>query len=184
MGQQTGKSEDHLLECTSPERELDSQGNSSSTIPTTTASWHERFHSMIKASKVVLWPGHQRLIAIFTLFSLLAMAVHFSWLAQTSNGLIAIEQVPRIEFQFQVDVNQARWPELFAIPGIGETLAKRIVEYREANGRFESIAALQNVHGLGPKSIERIRPFLLPIEISNARARFQQPLDSRMQAEQ
>ena len=39
-------------------------------------------------------------------------------------------------------------------------ISKRIVEDREANGPFESIEALQRVKGIGPKTIERIRPWL------------------------
>ena len=49
-----------------------------------------------------------------------------------------------------LDLNAAAEEELTALPGIGEALARRIVEYREANGPFESVEALTEVSGIGP----------------------------------
>lgn len=49
-----------------------------------------------------------------------------------------------------LDLNAAAEEELTALPGIGEALARRIVEYREANGPFETVEDLTNVSGIGP----------------------------------
>ena len=49
-----------------------------------------------------------------------------------------------------LDLNAAAEEELTALPGIGEALARRIVEYREANGPFESVEELTEVSGIGP----------------------------------
>jgi len=49
-----------------------------------------------------------------------------------------------------LDLNAASEEELTALPGIGEELARRIVEYREANGPFESVEELTEVSGIGP----------------------------------
>lgn len=77
--------------------------------------------------------------------------------------LIDIDQAEPLSADFRVDVNQSSWPELAQLPGIGETLARRIVESRERDGPFEKPQDLQRVHGLGPKSLSRIRRFLLPM---------------------
>ena len=48
-----------------------------------------------------------------------------------------------------LNLNTATQEELAQLPGIGEELARRIVEYREANGAFESVEELMEVSGIG-----------------------------------
>lgn len=48
-----------------------------------------------------------------------------------------------------LDLNTATAEELDTLPGIGEELARRIVEYREANGPFESVEEIMEVSGIG-----------------------------------
>lgn len=77
--------------------------------------------------------------------------------------LVELERAEPRAAQFQVDLNQADWPELVQLPGIGETLARRIVDSRSRDGPFLDHEDLQRVHGIGPKTLERIRPYLLPM---------------------
>ena len=66
------------------------------------------------------------------------------------------------DFQFlalQLDLNEADEMELTLLPRIGEVLAKRIVDYRNENGNFDSVDDLLNVKGVGPKTLARLRPF-------------------------
>ena len=49
----------------------------------------------------------------------------------------------------RVDVNTAPAAELETLPGIGESLARRIIAYREANGPFGSIEEIMEVSGIG-----------------------------------
>ncbi|MFP4580668.1 MAG: helix-hairpin-helix domain-containing protein [Candidatus Sumerlaeia bacterium] len=57
-----------------------------------------------------------------------------------------------------IDLNAADAQELASrLSGIGQTKARAIVEYRENNGRFQSVEELEKVPGIGPKTIERIR---------------------------
>jgi competence protein ComEA len=49
-----------------------------------------------------------------------------------------------------LDVNAATATDLDALPGIGPVLAQRIVDHREANGRFTSVEQLDDVPGIGP----------------------------------
>ena len=48
-----------------------------------------------------------------------------------------------------VNLNTADEAALTALPGIGEALAARIVEYREEHGPFEAVEDLTNVSGIG-----------------------------------
>ena len=61
-------------------------------------------------------------------------------------------EVPREEFAPDfppVDLNTATAEELDTLPGIGESLARRIIAYREANGPFGSIEEIMEVSGIG-----------------------------------
>jgi competence protein ComEA len=77
--------------------------------------------------------------------------------------LIDIDRAERRSAQFQVDINEAAWPELAQLPGIGEQLARRIVESRAADGPFTAHDDLRRVRGIGPLTLERIRAHLLPM---------------------
>lgn len=57
-----------------------------------------------------------------------------------------------------VDVDRATPDELDALPGIGPSLARRIVADRDARGPFGSLEALDAVSGVGPTLINRLRP--------------------------
>lgn len=59
-----------------------------------------------------------------------------------------------------IDVNTASRQELVRLPGIGPVTARSIIEYRERNGRFKEIDDLQNVKRIGPKTLEKIKPFV------------------------
>ena len=60
----------------------------------------------------------------------------------------------------QVNINTGKLEELEKIPGIGETKAKSIIEYRNKNGNFKSIDEIQNVEGIGSKLYESIKTYL------------------------
>lgn len=57
-----------------------------------------------------------------------------------------------------VNINTAGIDELKTLPGIGDTLAQRIVDYRSAHGHFTTIDDLDAVKGIGKATIEKIRP--------------------------
>ena len=67
----------------------------------------------------------------------------------------------RPHLQGPVDLNRASFSELLALPGIGPTLAKRIVQYRWAHGPFRSVEELQNVPGIGPRLLEKLRDWVI-----------------------
>jgi len=57
----------------------------------------------------------------------------------------------------RLDLNRATAAELERLPGIGPALARRILERRAAEGRFDSVGALRKVPGVGPVRLERLR---------------------------
>jgi len=57
----------------------------------------------------------------------------------------------------KIDLNRATAEELQDLPGIGASLALRIVEYRKENGPFQRIEDLMNVRGIGEKNFVKIR---------------------------
>ncbi len=105
----------------------------------------------------------QTVVAILTALALTFVGGY--WLAQggATGRIIEIDRAPRQTVHFQVDINDADWPELSQLPGVGETIARRIVESRDAGGRFADLEELRRVRGIGPKTLERIRPYLRPI---------------------
>jgi competence protein ComEA len=59
-----------------------------------------------------------------------------------------------------IDVNTASETDLERLPGVGPSLARRIVEYRQANGPFATPDDLQNVSGIGPSKFAKMEPFI------------------------
>ena len=55
-----------------------------------------------------------------------------------------------------VNINTADIAELAGLPGIGEVLARRIVDYRNAHGSFTAVEQLTNVEGIGEGKLEAI----------------------------
>ena len=60
----------------------------------------------------------------------------------------------------RLDINLATAAEFAELPEIGETLAQRIIEYRDAHGAFDKIDDLMNVSGLGQKKFDAIAPYI------------------------
>lgn len=59
-----------------------------------------------------------------------------------------------------VNVNTATAAQFEALPGIGPTMARRIVEHREKHGPFAKLEDLMQVKGIGEKAFLRLRPLL------------------------
>ena len=61
----------------------------------------------------------------------------------------------------KININTATVEELSEnLSGVGESIAKRIVEYREHNGEFTNIEDIKNVSGIGDKMFESIKDLI------------------------
>lgn len=59
-----------------------------------------------------------------------------------------------------LDINTATAEELEALPGIGEVLAGRIIDYRTSNGPFASIDDLTDISGISVRLVDQLRPLI------------------------
>lgn len=60
----------------------------------------------------------------------------------------------------KLNINHAAVEDIMLLPGIGEVLAQRIVDYRNTNGPFTTINELMNVKGIGLSGLEKISSYI------------------------
>lgn len=105
---------------------------------------------------VAAWPRSAQLAAAFLLgitTALLAVFVYTS-----SRGATRPSHLERADSSYRIDLNSANRAELMQLPGIGDALADRLVDYRRERGAFRSVDDLRGVSGIGPATLERLRP--------------------------
>ena len=64
-------------------------------------------------------------------------------------------------FSIPLDLNRVSREDLCLIPGIGESLAQEIVDYRERRRGFRSVEELKNVKGIGEKKYQSFKGFFI-----------------------
>ena len=100
---------------------------------------------------------------------LVGLAAAMMAIALLSPSPAAPDEVPPASFR-SMDPNFAPWWELTMLPRIGETIARRIVSFRQAAAQadpdrlsspvFRHPADLIQVPGIGPKTVARVAPYL------------------------
>lgn len=60
----------------------------------------------------------------------------------------------------KININYASKQQLMELPGIGESKAQAIIDYRTQNGLFKSIEEIVNVSGIGEKTFEKIKDLI------------------------
>ena len=61
----------------------------------------------------------------------------------------------------RIDLNRASRADLMRVPGVGPQLADRIVSERDARGRFGGVDDLRGINGVGPATVDRLRPWVM-----------------------
>jgi competence protein ComEA len=105
----------------------------------------------------------QAAVATLVLMALLGMGAYWIVKGGHRGELIEIDRARPLTARYLVDINSAQWPELAELPELGETLARRIVESRVVEGPFADHRDLLRVNGIGPRTLERLQPYLLPM---------------------
>jgi len=112
------------------------------------------------------WPVHVLCYAL--LGCLLAYVLVSRYLRPlVFSETIGVEPARIDQVEQRIDPNVATWPELARLPGIGEAVAKRIIDYRQEHRPpsggppvFRSPHDLTAINGIGPKTLEKITPHL------------------------
>ena len=59
-----------------------------------------------------------------------------------------------------VNINTAGLMEIETLPFLGMERSKDIIEYRDKNGPFKSLDELTNISGIGPKTLDKLKPLI------------------------
>ncbi len=102
----------------------------------------------------------QLFVGVFAAVFLALSGYHWATLGGWGMRPIELDRLPARQYDFRIDINSASWVEWTQIEGIGEVTAQKIVDDRKANGPFRSAKDLLRVKGIGPKTLEKMRPFL------------------------
>jgi len=99
----------------------------------------------------------QHVAAVVLLLLLLALPAWFTTPSTVPDG------ATRAAIRLRLNPNTASAAELQLLPGVGPVLAGNIVEYRRSaveRPAFRSLADLENVRRIGPKTAARLEPYL------------------------
>lgn len=78
----------------------------------------------------------------------------------TENGQNIVESIVQNNKNQKININNASIEELKSLPGVGDSLAKKIFNHRKENGKFKSIEDLKNVNGIGEKKFESLKEYI------------------------
>ena len=103
------------------------------------------------------------LLLLTAMFVVLACSLYF--IHRTGNGdyTLSVQKgggAQEITVQ-KVNINTADLKTLQTLEGIGPSLAQRIVDWREQGGVFETAEDLLKINGIGEKTLEQLREFII-----------------------
>lgn len=78
----------------------------------------------------------------------------------SGKGVIVSEDKSSENLSLVININTANETELEQLPGIGASIAGRIIDYRNKNGKFKAIEDIKNVTGIGETKFEKIKDFI------------------------
>ena len=107
-----------------------------------------------------LRPNDQRVVGGLVALFVALMCVHWIRISGWGRQTVEIDRLTPAKYEYLIDVNRATWVEWAQFEGIGEALARRIVEDREQRGPFRSVEDVLRVRGIGPAKFAAMRDSL------------------------
>ena len=102
------------------------------------------------------WPRAAQRVLIVLAAGLLALGAVLGGQAARRTAVVAVPDDPGLDVR--LDLNKAAPADLETLPGVGASLAARIVAYRVKHGPFRSVDELKQVPGFGEKLVATLRP--------------------------
>jgi competence protein ComEA len=103
------------------------------------------------------------IVAFLVVLLLVGGAFYASRISENAPELVYTASLEELaaeeETSLAININTADEEELDELPQVGPATAEAIIEHRLANGRFDSVDELQEVSGIGPETIKKIKPF-------------------------
>ena len=78
----------------------------------------------------------------------------------TESGEGIVEDLENSSQDSSININKATEQELKNLPGIGASLASKIIDYREQNGKFSTVEDIKKVNGIGNNKFENIKEYI------------------------
>lgn len=132
----------------------------SATSTTTAPATESVANDLPVESRLDLRRGDQWFLAIAAAIACALMLWHWGRLSGWGLRPVEIDRLPQRQYDYRIDINRAGWVEWVQLPGIGETLARRIIDDRRRNGPFRRLDDLCRVRGIGPKTLDALRLWL------------------------
>jgi len=70
------------------------------------------------------------------------------------------EATQHVTAQSQININTATKEQLKTLPGVGDVIAQRIIDYRTEYGNFKNTSQIKNVKGIGEKTYSEIKELI------------------------
>ena len=78
----------------------------------------------------------------------------------SENDLVCVDCNPLI-LGVPLNINKATKDHLISLPFVGEKRASDIVQHRREHGHFKSVYQLDDVRGIGPKTLQKLLPYIV-----------------------
>jgi len=104
---------------------------------------------------------HGAALALFALMMAATLGVRSIDWSQRTRCASVVESPTAHADAWTIDPNQATVVELALLPGVGPSIAQRIIASRRDDGPFQSVDDLDRVQGIGPVTLARVRAWIV-----------------------